>query len=270
MALALIRAALRRASTGGATGIVTSHDEFEFEGARLLPGGQGGGAPRQTDTDNARMDHALTNRRFAGVLLDNDGTLIDSTPAVVRSWSRWAREHDVGLDSLTGYHGVPAAAIIAEVAPHLDQDAALQRIIDLEQDDTDGVSALPGALAAMTALDDLGAIATSATRPLALARLHAAGLPVPKVLVTADDITHGKPSPEPYLLAARRLKVQPSECLVVEDAPSGLSSARAAGCATLAVLTTSSRADLSADLIVEDLSQVVFIRSHDGVRVALS
>lgn len=268
MALPSIRAALRRASTGGASGIVTWHDEFELEGARWLSGGGGAGAHGSQDWDNPGMQPKVTDRRFAGVLLDNDGTLIDSTPAVVRSWSRWAAEHEVALRSLAGYHGVPAAAIIAEVAPHLDQEAALQRIIDLEEADTHGVQALPGAAAAMAALGDRAAIATSATRSLALARLTAAGIPVPEVLVTADDIAHGKPSPEPYLRAAQRLGVDPADCLVVEDAPSGLSAARAAGCTTLAVLTTCSRSEMSADLVVDDLADLVFTRTRDGVRVA--
>lgn len=269
MALSTLRAALRRASSGGAAGIVTWHDDFEFEGAQLLSGGPGAGATHVEPRHNRRMTPRVTDRRFAAVLLDNDGTLIDSTPAVVRSWSTWAAEHDVDLQGLAGYHGMPAGAIIDDVAPHLDREAALQRIIDLEEADTDGVRALPGAVAALTALADHAAIATSATRRLALARLGAAGLPVPEVLVTADDIVHGKPDPEPYLLAARKLGVDPAECLVVEDAPSGLRAARAAGCATLAVLTTSSRDEVSADLVVGDLSDVVFTCASRGIRVAL-
>lgn len=269
MALSSICAALRRASTGGVTGIVTWHDEFEFEGARGLSGGRGAATAWATGRDTSGMTRMVTDQRFAGVLLDNDGTLIDSTPAVVRSWGTWAAEHEVDLQTLAGYHGVPAAAIIAQIAPHVDQDAALQRIIDLEEADTEGVLALPGAVAAMTALGHHAAIATSATRSLALVRLAAAGIPVPDVLVTADDVGHGKPSPEPYQLAARLLGVPPAECLVVEDAPSGLSAARAAGCATLAVLTTSSRTEVSADLVVDDLSQVVFTRTSAGVSVTL-
>ncbi len=215
------------------------------------------------------MAPALTGRVFSAVLFDNDGTLIDSTPAVVRSWTTWAHEYEVDRLGLTEYHGVPAAAIIAQVAPHLDQDAALQRIIDIEEGDTDGVRALPGAVAAVRALVGRAAVVTSATHSLALARLQAAGIPIPEVLVTADDITRGKPDPEPYLLAAARLGVDAADCLVVEDAPSGLAAAHAARCSTLAVTTTVKPADLSADLIVQDLAAVAFTRTSAGIKVSL-
>lgn len=215
------------------------------------------------------MTIPLSDRTFAAVLFDNDGTLIDSTPAVVRSWSIWAQEYEVDMLDLAGYHGVPAAAIIAEVAPHADQQAALQRIIDIEESDTDGVQALPGAVEALSALGGLAAIVTSATRGLAVARLNAAGIPLPDALVTADDITRGKPDPEPYLLAAEWLGVDPASCLVVEDAPSGLRAGRAAGSATLAVLTTSERRELEADLVVSDLAEVEFVAQDGGVRLIM-
>ncbi|MCE0486519.1 HAD-IA family hydrolase [Ornithinimicrobium sediminis] len=214
------------------------------------------------------MTTPLTHRTFAAVLFDNDGTLIDSAPAVVRAWTTWAAEHGVDILTLRGFHGVPAAGIIQAVAPHLDQQAALARIIELEESDTTDVLALPGAVEALTALGPRAAIATSATRGLALARLHAAGIPLPEVIVTVEDITHGKPHPEPYLLAAERVGADPADCLVVEDAPSGLTSARAAGCATVAVVTTGERHELEADLVVPDLSHVRF--GTTSGRVALS
>ncbi len=98
-------------------------------------------------------------------------------------------------------------------------------------------------------------------------RLSAAGLDIPEVMITVDDITRGKPDPEPYLLAAKHLGVNATQCLVVEDAPSGIASAKAAGCATLALLTTTSAEDLDADLIVPDLSSVTFTSEGDGVRM---
>jgi sugar-phosphatase len=216
----------------------------------------------------AHMTTPLTDRTFAAVLFDNDGTLIDSAPAVVRAWTTWADEHGVDIFTLQGFHGVPAVGIIEAVAPHLDQDAALARIIELEEADTTDVLALPGAVDALNVLGDRAAIATSATRDLALARLHAAGIPLPEVIVTVEDITHGKPHPEPYQLAARLIGVDPADCLVVEDAPSGLASARAAGCATLAVVTTGERHELEADLVVPDLSHVRFAVGARGVSVA--
>ena len=133
------------------------------------------------------------------------------------------------------------------------------------------VTALPGAAAALAAVGGRAALVTSASRELALLRLRAAGLTPPAVLVAADDISQGKPDPEPYLLAAHRLGVEPSRCLVVEDAPAGLESARDAGAATLAVTTTSRREQLAplADLVVDDLSAVELVPVASGVRVRL-
>jgi sugar-phosphatase len=128
---------------------------------------------------------------------------------------------------------------------------------------------LPGAREALEAVAGLGAIVTSCTVPLARARLDATALARPDLVVTADDVDRGKPHPDPYLLAARRLGVEPGECLVVEDAPSGLEAGRAAGCATLAVTTTTAAADLLADLVVGTLADVSFTLVGDRVRVGL-
>lgn len=211
----------------------------------------------------------LTTRTFDAVLFDNDGTLVDSSASAERAWIAWGTEYDVDITSLHGLHGVPAAAIIAERAPGLDQAAALQRIIDLETADVDDVTALPGAADALAALGARATIATSATRDLAVRRLEAVGLPVPPDLVTVEEISRGKPDPEPYLLAAERMGADPARCLVVEDAPSGLASARAAGMASLAVTTTNAADDLDDDLVVPDLSAVRFIVDDDGVRLTL-
>ena len=210
----------------------------------------------------------LTGREFAAVLFDLDGTLVDSTEAVVRSWLRWAAEHDIDPRRLQGHHGVPAAQIVAmHVEPHR-FDAARARIDELELDDVDGIVPLPGALESLAALPDgRAAIATSCSRPLAAARIRAADLPAPRVLVTADDVEVGKPHPAPYLLAAELLGHDPADCLVVEDAPSGLVSARAAGCATLAVSTTHAGDELDADLVVGTLADVVWSVGRSGVSV---
>ena len=212
----------------------------------------------------------FADRTFAAVLFDNDGTLVDSTGSVVRSWVRWAREHDVDPESLTGHHGMPAPAIIASVAPHLDPAVAFERIEQLEIADVDGVVALPGAHDAIAALAGAPvAVATSATRELARVRLAAAGIGITQV-VTFDDVERGKPHPDPFLLAAQRLGVDPAQCLVCEDAPSGIAAARAAGCAVIAVTTTNEADALAgADLVVGSLAEVTF-RVEDGrVRVSL-
>ena len=213
----------------------------------------------------------LAARSFAAVLFDMDGTLIDSTPAVNRSWLRWAQEEDVDPALLVGMHGVPAAGIVARLLPPERRAGAVRRITAIEAADTDGITVLPGAAEALAALPpQRAAIATSCTRALARARIAATGLRAPDVVVTADDVEVGKPDPAPYLLAAARLGVQAARCLVVEDAPSGLASARAAGCASLALATTHTVADLRAarpDAVVASLASVALVASGEGVRV---
>lgn len=212
----------------------------------------------------------LTDQVFDAVIFDMDGTLIDSTPAVVRAWTQWAIEHDVTADDLDGHHGYPAAGIVAKLIPAEQQQAALDRIAELELADTADIGVLPGAAEAFAALrPGRFAIATSCTAPLAEARLQASGLPRPPVLVTVDDVEHGKPAPDPFLVAAERLGVDPTRCLVVEDAVSGLTGARAAGSASLAVVTTTPAEVLAehADAVVADLSYVTWTVTPDGVRV---
>lgn len=216
-------------------------------------------------------DHPFADRTFAAVIFDNDGTLVDSTGSVLRSWVRWAQEHDVDPYALQGFHGVPAAGIIAAVAPHVDADAALARIEEIEVADVDDVVALPGAIAALETLPDkLSAIATSATRPLADVRLRAAGITPPTATVTIEDVDRGKPAPDPFVVAAQRLGADPADCLVVEDAPSGITGARAAGCAVLAVTTNHTADELEADLVVGSLAEVTFSVEAGRVRVTPS
>lgn len=212
----------------------------------------------------------ITSEVFEAVLFDNDGTLIDSRDAAVRSWLAWAADNGVAPEALIGFHGVPTSSIVATVAPHLDPISATADIDGREIADLEGIVSLPGATEAIAAVGWRGAIVTSASRELMTMRLAAAGFTAPEVLVTADDITRGKPDPEPYLIAAEKLGVDPARCLVIEDAPAGLRSGRAAGAATVAVVTTSSTEELAplADLVVDDLSFLSFILEDEGVRVA--
>ena len=210
---------------------------------------------------------SLTDRTFGAVLFDMDGTLLDSIGSVERSWVLWAGEYDIDLERLLGFHGIPAAGVIAALRPDLDapaQAAAVRRIEDLEVADTEGVVLLPGTAEALDALLDSGAdvaIVTSCTDPLFEARVAASGLRRPDTVVTASMVQRGKPDPEPFLLAAERLGVDPADCLVVEDAVAGLTAARAAGVGgTLAVLHTTPAAALEplADLVVSGLHAVRF------------
>ena len=212
----------------------------------------------------------LADQVFDGVIFDMDGTLIDSTPAVVRSWSTWATEYGFSPKELLVHHGIPAASVVRSVLPEDQQAAAMERINALELADLDGVVVLPGAADALAALIGAkNAIATSCTVPLAEARIRVANLVAPSVLVTADDVSHGKPHPEPFLVAAQRMGVDPTHCLVVEDAPKGLEAARAAGCFTLAVTTTTAAEKLDADAVVPDLSAITFTVDPEGIRVRL-
>lgn len=216
---------------------------------------------------------ALVDAVFEAIIFDMDGTLVDSSAAVVRSWTTWALEYGVTAEQLDGWDGVPAAAIVRAVLPTEQWQPAIQRINELEIADVDEIVVLPGAREALAALIETSgsagraAIATSSSLDLARARLGAAGLTPPSVLVTVDDVRHGKPAPDPYLLAAERLGHAPQRCLVVEDAPQGLASAQAAGCRTLAVVTTNPADALRADAVVPDLSSVTFVPGADGVRV---
>lgn len=208
---------------------------------------------------------------FDAVLFDNDSTLVDSHASVERTWQSWARAHGVTV-RMDEIQGMRSSAIIAQVAPHLDNASATAEFDQLELDDLDGVTALPGAAEALAAVGDRVAIVTSAGRELFRRRLVAAGLAEPEVTVTAEDVRHGKPDPEPYLVGARRMGVDPSRCLVVEDSVAGLRAGRGAGAATVAVVTTTDPALLAdhADLVVTDLSELRFEVVGDAANSAVA
>lgn len=212
-------------------------------------------------TSSTPLPEAL-RRDFGAVLFDMDGTLIDSIAAVERSWLRWCEEHGVDPRRLAGSHGVTARNLIAGLLPEDERDAAYDRIVALEVADVDEIAVLPGALDLLTTLRDAGvpaAIVTSSSDPLAEARLAATALPHPEVVVTADHVERGKPFPDPWLLGAERLGVDPADCLVLEDAVAGLRAAREAGCGGLvAVTTTMTRAELDevADLVVGSIADL--------------
>jgi mannitol-1-/sugar-/sorbitol-6-phosphatase len=212
----------------------------------------------------------LADEVFEAVIFDMDGTLIDSTPAVNRAWTTWAEEHGLAPAELVRHHGVPSAGVVRAILPADRHEAGIARITELELTDVEDIVVLPGAAEALASLVGAkNAIATSCTIPLAQARIRAAGLVPPSVLITVDDVARGKPHPDPFLAAAEQLGADPHRCLVVEDAPMGLQAARAAGSFTLAVVTTTPREKLQADAIVDDLSKVEFQPGPDGIRVRL-
>ncbi|AWQ18046.1 phosphatase [Pantoea ananatis] len=178
---------------------------------------------------------------YSGFLFDLDGTLVDSLPAVERAWSNWGARHGIAADEILNFiHGKQAITSLRHFMAGQSEAAIQAEFLALEKteaEDTDGVRALPGAKALLTQLNALHipwAIVTSGSVPVAHARHKAAGLPQPAVFITAEQVAKGKPEPDPYLLGAERLRLSPADCVVVEDAPAGVISGLAAGCAVIA------------------------------------
>ena len=184
---------------------------------------------------------------------------MDSTPSVERVWRTWAAKHGLDPDRIAPLaHGRRSIETIRAVAPELDDEKENVIVEQMEIDDKDGVTALPGAAELLAHLPpDRFAIVTSATRPLAVARLGYAGIPVPRHMITADDVIHGKPSPEPFLKGAALLGFAAEDCLVFEDSPAGIASARSARMKAIALQTTYPADRLqSANAIIGSLADV--------------
>ena len=195
----------------------------------------------------------------AAILFDLDGVLVDSTGSVTRQWRRWAEEHNIDPRRILEIaHGVRSIEIIRKMAPHLDSQAEVARLEKREADDQEGVAVMPGAADLLNVIPQgRWCVVTSGTRDLATARLKLANLPTPKVLVSADDVSKGKPDPEPYLMGAKLLGANPRECLVIEDAPAGIRAAHAGGMKAIGITSTYPASELrEADAIVQKLAQI--------------
>jgi len=217
----------------------------------------------------------MTTIRCQAVLFDMDGVLVDSTHAVARVWRKWALER--GFDPVKvvrAAHGRPSIDTVRDFMPNADSNAENLEVERQEVEDLEGVIALPGAQALVTSIPaGRWTVVTSATRPLAEVRLRAAGIPIPESLITADDIQHGKPHPEPYQKAAARLGYPASECVVVEDAPAGIRAGKAAGARVIAVPTTSNRRELEsagADWVVRNCADISAPSDGWGLALTLS
>ncbi|HWL68920.1 MAG TPA: HAD-IA family hydrolase [Geminicoccus sp.] len=181
------------------------------------------------------------DREFAAFLFDMDGTVLSSIAAAERVWGRWARRHGLDVEAfLPTMHGKRAVDTIRRLnLPGVDPLAEADWITRAEIEDVADVHAIEGAAAFLQALPPgRWTIVTSSPLPLARRRLEAAGLTAPQRMVTAEDITRGKPAPDGFLLAAERLGVSARECLVFEDAPAGIEAAEASGAAVAVVTTT--------------------------------
>src|SRR2546423_6430241 len=195
----------------------------------------------------------------SAILFDLDGVLVDSTRAVDREWRDWGRRKGVDGDAIMAIaHGVRTIEVIRRVAPHLDAEREARKIENHEAHDHVGVVVMRGALDLVRSIPEgRWGVVTSGSRLLARARLRFCGLPIAKVLVTADDVTHGKPHPEPYLKGAERLGFNSTDCLVIEDAPAGIESARSGGMKVIGITSTYRAESVQhAEAVIGKLAQI--------------
>ncbi len=205
-----------------------------------------------------------------GLLFDMDGVLISSIGSVIRCWRRWAEIYDVpNAETYDVPHGTRAIDIVKMLRPDIDPEEGLRVIEDMEIEDVGDLVVLPGVKTLLASLPvERWAIVTSATQRLLLGRLSAAGLPVPERLISGDMVERGKPDPEPYRRGASLLGLRPEECVVVEDAPSGVGAGVAAGCRVLGVLGTHMQAELEqATWVLKSLEDLTVTTTKDGLEL---
>jgi sugar-phosphatase len=196
--------------------------------------------------------------RASALLFDNDGVLVDSHAAVNVAWATLALEFGLEGFSISNHYGTRAQDLILELVGEARFEAANNRINELEQATADQTHALPGAVELLHSLPaGIWTICTSANSNLGRARIKAAGLPLPEQFVSGDDVEHGKPAPDPYLLGAKRLGFDAGECIVFEDADAGVKAALAAG-AALVVGVSAQALATDADIVIEDLAGISF------------
>lgn len=187
------------------------------------------------------MSQRLPDRTFAAVMFDMDGTLITSVEPAERVWRRWAAGHGIDPDTFfKTMHGRRAVDTVRSLnIPGADPELEAERITQMEIEDVAGVHEIRGARDFAHSLPrDRWAIVTSAPRALAIRRLEAAGIRLPHVLVTAEEVTVGKPDPSGYLLAARKLGVGAADCAIFEDANAGIRAGEAAGGQVIVITET--------------------------------
>lgn len=211
---------------------------------------------------------ALPARDYAAFLFDMDGTILTSIIAAERVWANWARSHGLDVDLfLPTIHGKRSIDTVRGVGlPDIDPVAEAHRITLAEIEDVEGIEAIAGVAAFLATLPaDRWAIVTSAPRALAEARIAAAGLPVPPVMVAAEDVERGKPAPDPFLLGAEKLGMRPEQCLVFEDTLAGLQSAEAAGMDSIVVTATHHQPLDTTASSVPDYDELRAIRTPEGL-----
>jgi len=209
----------------------------------------------------------------SAILFDLDGVLVDSTGSVSRQYRLWAKKTNLDPRVVEEIpHGIRSIDVVRQLAPHLDVAAEVVRIEKREAEDHEGVAVMPGAAELLKAIPEgRWCVVTSGTRRLATSRLKLANLPAPRVLVSADDVSRGKPDPEPYLMGASLLGMNPAECLVIEDAPAGIRAAHAGAMKAIGLTSTYPAAALQeADAVVQRLTQIKVGRSNGGPSLRVS
>ena len=202
-----------------------------------------------------------------------DGVLISSIGSVIRCWRLWAKKYGVPhAEQYNVPHGTRAIDVVKSLRPDIDPEEGLRVIEDMELEDMADLKVLPGVKSLLEFLPpERWAIVTSATHRLMLGRLAAAGLPIPQRIISAGMVERGKPDPEPYVRGAQLLGFEPAECIVVEDAPSGVGAGIAAGCRVLAVLGTHSVSELkAASWIVPSLEDLIVSAGDSGLQLTFT
>jgi sugar-phosphatase len=211
--------------------------------------------------------------RCKGILFDMDGILISSLGSVERSWTKWALMRGIDPEStIRQAHGCRSVETIARLRPDLDAEAENLIVEGFECEDTDGITVLPGVVHLLASLPrDRWTVVTSATEPLARVRLATEGISAPKRIVTADDVSQGKPHPAPYLAGAALLGFDPKDCVVFEDAPAGAKAGRAAGCTVIATTFSHTAEELAAaNYLIPDLTGVAVTNLPEGLELTFA
>ena len=209
--------------------------------------------------------------RAEALLLDMDGTLVHSTTEVETVWRLWCQSHRLDPEPVLAMcHGVRSREVIRALAPQLDLAREVALLDELEIQHAGVAEPIAGARTLLAALaPDRWALVTSASQRVARHRLASAGLPLPKLLIGAEEVERGKPDPEPYLLAARRLGLAPADCLVFEDAPAGIRSALQAGCQVVQI-GGDKRLDGGVRARLEDWRQIRLTEDEAGLQLCMA
>jgi len=209
--------------------------------------------------------------RAEALLLDMDGTLVHSTTEVETVWRLWCQSHRLDPEPVLAMcHGVRSREVIRALAPQLDLAREVALLDELEIQHAGVAEPIAGARTLLGALSPARwALVTSASQRVARHRLASAGLPLPRLLIGAEDVVRGKPDPEPYLLAARQLGLAPADCLVFEDAPAGIRSALQAGCQVVQI-GGDKRLDDGVRARLEDWRQIRLTEDEAGLQLCMA